>query len=212
MHNPSIIAKRIWLIFTGNSEPGQVPSFQISTSAPPEGAHQGIKYEVFIHLDRVEDYSAAASLNLQDPSSGVPCRPVFNPPTPGTGEWRTARRRRTTVHGIHYHRMVISGIGKMTITAAPHARRAKSVATTIPSGCIDGTTTAATTMTTAMLAVVLGATTAGAAHSPRQAGGSVLIGTEAGPQVATPPAATGTAGAAAPHCRTKLRRTTTPTA
>ncbi|CAO2182359.1 unnamed protein product [Urochloa humidicola] len=61
--DPSDIPKRIWLIFT--HRPTDRSSAILISEAPPEPWHQGARFQVFIHMPVVEDYSAAAN-NLQD--------------------------------------------------------------------------------------------------------------------------------------------------
>lgn len=64
MANPSEIPKRVWLTFTHKPADRSSAVF-ISAEPPPESWQQGARYEVFIHMPPLEDYSATAR-NLQE--------------------------------------------------------------------------------------------------------------------------------------------------
>jgi hypothetical protein len=74
--NPSEIPKRVWLAFT-NRPSENSSAVYIGTEPPPEPWHQGARYEVFIHMPLLEDYSAAArdlQRAIDNPSSITPIR------------------------------------------------------------------------------------------------------------------------------------------
>jgi hypothetical protein len=62
--DPGRIPKKIWLTFTHRPIDGSSAVF-VDTEPPPDRWHQGVRYEVFIHIPLIEDYSAAAD-NLQE--------------------------------------------------------------------------------------------------------------------------------------------------
>jgi hypothetical protein len=74
--DPSRIPKKVWLTFTHRPIDGSSAVF-VDTEPPPDRSHQGVRYEVFIHIPLIEDYSAAAD-NLQEaidnPAAYVPIR------------------------------------------------------------------------------------------------------------------------------------------
>ncbi|CAN6303338.1 unnamed protein product [Urochloa humidicola] len=76
--DPSDIPRRVWLIFT--HRPSERSSAVFISAVPPESWHQGARFQVFIHMPVVEDYSAVAN-NLQNaianPSSIVPIRRTY---------------------------------------------------------------------------------------------------------------------------------------
>ncbi|CAO2201038.1 unnamed protein product [Urochloa humidicola] len=61
--NPSDIPKRVWLVFT--HRPTDKSSVEVHTAEPATDRwQQGLKFEVFIHMPVLEDYTAA-TVNLQ---------------------------------------------------------------------------------------------------------------------------------------------------
>jgi hypothetical protein len=78
--NPSEIPKRFWLAFT-NRPSENSSAVYIGTEPPLEPWHQGARYEVFIHMPLLEDYSAAArdlQRTIDNPSSITPIRRRFD--------------------------------------------------------------------------------------------------------------------------------------
>uniref|UniRef100_A0A0A9ADS3 Uncharacterized protein n=1 Tax=Arundo donax TaxID=35708 RepID=A0A0A9ADS3_ARUDO len=86
-HNPSKIPKVMSLIYTHCEHDCLSSSVQVTTS-PPEGWHSGTKFQILVHLDLLEDYTAN-SIFLQGPNGrslhglGVADAPVkpTRPPT-----------------------------------------------------------------------------------------------------------------------------------
>ncbi|CAN6333854.1 unnamed protein product [Urochloa humidicola] len=58
--NPSEIPRRVWLTFTHRPSDKCASSVLVS-EAPPDRWQQGVRYEVFLHIGLVEDYTAASS-------------------------------------------------------------------------------------------------------------------------------------------------------
>ncbi|KAJ1255816.1 hypothetical protein BS78_K154400 [Paspalum vaginatum] len=75
MADPSNIPKRVWLAFT--HQPSEASSSVNVFTEKPDPWHQGARYEVFLHMPLIEDYTAAAR-NLQaaidNPASIAPIR------------------------------------------------------------------------------------------------------------------------------------------
>ncbi|CAO2043195.1 unnamed protein product [Urochloa humidicola] len=73
--NPSEIPKRVWLFIT--SRPSDGSSAVFITERPAECWHQGVRFQVFVHMPLVEDYTAAEG-RLQEvisnPDAFVPVR------------------------------------------------------------------------------------------------------------------------------------------
>ncbi|TKW08333.1 hypothetical protein SEVIR_6G022232v4 [Setaria viridis] len=80
--DPSEIPKKVWLAFT-HKLTDRSSAFSVSAEPPPESWQQGARYEVFIHVPQLEDYTAAAR-NLHEavdnPASITPVRRRY--------EWR----------------------------------------------------------------------------------------------------------------------------
>jgi hypothetical protein len=57
--NPSEIPKRVWLAFTNRPSDDSSAVF-VGPDPPPESWHQGARFEVFLHMPLMEDYSAVA--------------------------------------------------------------------------------------------------------------------------------------------------------
>jgi hypothetical protein len=78
--NPSEIPKRVWLAFT-NRPSDDSSSVFVGPDPPPESWHQGARFQVFLHMPLMEDYSAVAR-NLQsavdNPASITPIRRRFD--------------------------------------------------------------------------------------------------------------------------------------
>nr|TKW39447.1 hypothetical protein SEVIR_1G179500v2 [Setaria viridis] len=73
--NPSAIPKRVWLLFT--HRPADKSSTVTITTSLPDRWQQGVRYEVFLHLGVLEDYTAAArDLDgaINNPSAFTPTR------------------------------------------------------------------------------------------------------------------------------------------
>ncbi|CAO1939196.1 unnamed protein product [Urochloa humidicola] len=66
MADPSDIPKRVWLIFT--HRPSDRSSAVLVFEVMPESWHQGARFQMFIHMPIVEDYSAVAN-DLQEAAS-----------------------------------------------------------------------------------------------------------------------------------------------
>jgi hypothetical protein len=62
--DPREIPRKVWLAFT-HGPLGTSMEVYTSLGPPPEAWHQGNRYEVFIHMPLLEDYTAAAC-NLQE--------------------------------------------------------------------------------------------------------------------------------------------------
>jgi hypothetical protein len=78
--NPSEIPKRVWLAFTNRPSADSSVVF-VGPDPPPELWHQGARFEVFLHMLLMEEYSAAAR-DLQsvvdNPASITPIRRRFD--------------------------------------------------------------------------------------------------------------------------------------
>jgi hypothetical protein len=78
--NPSEIPKRVWLTFTNQPFDDSSAVF-VGPDPPPESWHQGARFEVFLHMPLMEDYSAPAR-DLQsvvdNPASITPIRRRFD--------------------------------------------------------------------------------------------------------------------------------------
>nr|TKV96712.1 hypothetical protein SEVIR_9G447000v2 [Setaria viridis] len=73
--NPSAIPKRVWLLFT--HRPADRSSTVSITTSQPDRWQQGVRYEVFLHLGVLEDYTAAArdlDSAINNPSAFAPIR------------------------------------------------------------------------------------------------------------------------------------------
>ncbi|CAN6211672.1 unnamed protein product [Urochloa humidicola] len=77
--DPSEIPKRVWLFFT--SGPADHSSAVFISNRPQECWHQGVRFQVFLHMPVIEDYSAAVN-NLQEavanPAGVVPVRRYYD--------------------------------------------------------------------------------------------------------------------------------------
>nr|TKW29822.1 hypothetical protein SEVIR_3G420500v2 [Setaria viridis] len=80
--DPSEIPKKVWLAFV-HSPATKSSAFSVSAEPPPTSWQQGARYEVFIHMPLLEDYTAAAR-NLEhavnNPENITPIRRRY--------EWR----------------------------------------------------------------------------------------------------------------------------
>ncbi|CAN6356994.1 unnamed protein product [Urochloa humidicola] len=77
--DPSEIPKKVWLFFTNG--PTERSSAVFVSTKPQEFWHQGARFQVFLHMPVIEDYSAVAN-NLQaavdNPAAVVPLRRYFD--------------------------------------------------------------------------------------------------------------------------------------
>jgi hypothetical protein len=78
--NPSEIPKRVWLAFTNQPSDDSSVVF-VSLDPLPESWHQGGRFEIFLHMPLMEDYSAAArdlQSAVDNPASITPIRRRFD--------------------------------------------------------------------------------------------------------------------------------------
>jgi hypothetical protein len=75
--DPDKIPKKVWLGFTHRPIDGSSQAFVSTSEPPPDLWFQGVRYEVFIHLPLLDDYTSVANdlqAAIDNPEAFAPIR------------------------------------------------------------------------------------------------------------------------------------------